>query len=197
MALRAGSASAYVELSIATLLVLFPALVLGVLAIVFGVWLMLVAQLANMVGAVLVAHGFWRNDGRMFDSVSARAGLALLVAGSIAGTAVLRLGEVGPRVSEEINAAIPNVVILTGLVMLAASNYLGPIRRRMQLAALCVIAPGAAASVVVAFVNAAALSGIERAGVMLYVLPAAVLAWACYSIAGRPEVFNEADLVEL
>ena len=67
----------------------------------------------------------------------------------------------------------------------------------MQLAALCVIAPGAAFSVVVAFVNAAALSGIQRLGVLLYVIPCAVLAWACYSIAGRPQVFREEALVEI
>ena len=195
MALREHSASAYVELSLASLLSVFPAVVLGIMAIVFQSWVMLLAQLGNVTGMVLIAHGFWRNDGRLLDSKRPRIGLLLVVISSGTGIAVVRLTDFGLQLDERINAAIPNMIIVFGMALLASSNYLGRFRRRVQLAAVTVLAPGAMLAVVVAFVNAAAASGVQRFSVMLWVIPSAALAWACYSIVDRPQVFRE-DSVE-
>lgn len=191
MAVRADSATAYVELSVAALLAIIPALVIATMAVIFQVWIMLVVQIAFMAGAALVALGFWRNDGRLLDSGNARFGLVLVLVAGAAGMAVIRLTDLGPRIDEQINAALPNLVILLGMAMLASSNYFGRFRRRMQVASLVVLAPGAAASVVVAFINAAALSGGQRLLPLVSVVPAGVLAWACYSVAARTRVFAD------
>lgn len=197
MEMRSNSPSAYVELSVASLLAVIPAIILGVLAVIFQVWIMLVAQLFVAVGAILVASGFWHHDGRLLDSGRARIGLVVFLLASAAGTAIIRLTELGPRVDEQVNSAFPNMVVLFGLVLLAASNYSSRLRRRIQLVAVAIIGPGAALGVVAAVINAAAVSGAHRLVLLIYVLPASVLAWACYSIVGRPQVFDDVVPVEV
>lgn len=191
MTIRATSNTGYVELSVASLALLFPAAAMGTLAAAMQLWIMVAIQVLMAIGSLLTATGLWRDSGRLFDSLRSQAGLLLIVGSAAGGMAFIRLTEFGPRAEEQINAAIPNLAVLVGLVLLASANYVGNFKRRVQLAALSVMAPGAGFSVVVAAINSFAQTGRWRLAVTIYALPAPVLLWACLSVARRPQVFEE------
>lgn len=197
IASRRNGASAYAEMSIAALFGLPPVLALLVLGAWLNVWLLVFAQVLNVIGIVLVAHGFWRNDGRLLDSRGPRVGLLLVVVGGSLGTGLVQgLRALEPiRPDEVISAAIPNTIITIGFILLVVANYTGRLRRRIQLLALVVLAPGSAVSVVVAVVNALNSAGTSRVLSLLYGIPIIGLAWASFVIVGRSRVFAEDEPV--
>ena len=195
--MRADGESGYAELSIGVLVSLLPSTVLVGLAVYEGVWIMVVGELAIIVGGLLAASGFWSFEGRLLDSRRSRIGLALAVAGSVVEVAMRRLTGFGPPVDAEVSATIPHAVIMVGLFVLVGSSYAGRFRSRLQLLAVGLLAPGAAINVVVTVINGASLSGFDRFGVLMYTIPSAVLAWACYSILGRRQVFDDARVFDL
>jgi hypothetical protein len=192
MALRADTTSGYVELSIASLVVLIPAAVLATWAAVLGLWAMSAIQVLKAVGLVLTARGLWRDDGRLFDSIDSRVGLGLIIASSAGGMALVQLTDLGPRPDQQVNPAIGHMAILGGLVLIAVANHTGRFHRRVQLAGLSVLGPGSAFSVGVAVVNAATQTGWWRLAMLIYLVPSSVAVWACLSVASRPNVFDEA-----
>ena len=58
-----------------------------------------------------------------------------------------------------------------------------------------ILAPGAAAAVLVAIINAANSSGVSAFLSLLYGVPILGLAWAAYKIAGRSQVFAEESVL--
>ena len=190
LAIRSDNESAYAELSIGVLVSLLPSTVLIGLAVYEGVWIMVAAELAIIIGGVLAASGFWSFEGRLLDSRRARIGVALAVTGALVEIAMRHLTGFGPPISQVVNANIAHGAMMAGLFFLVGSSYAGRFRSRMQLLAVGLLAPGAAINVVVSAINGAALSGFDRFAVLMYSLPSAVLAWACYSILGRRQVFD-------
>lgn len=188
---RADGESGYAELSVAILISVFPSTVLVGVAIYTRTWTVLLAELLIIGGIVLAASGFWSFEGRLLDSTRARVGLTLALIGSLVEVAVRRLTGFGPPIDEVVSAMIPHALILVGLALLVASSYAGQFRRRVQLLAICVVAPGAGLNSVVVIINGAALSGFDRFGVLMYLVPSLALAWASFAIAVRPRVFRE------
>lgn len=188
--MRSDGESAYAELSIGVLVSLLPSTVLLGLAVYESVWIMVAGELAIIVGGVLAASGFWSFEGRLLDSRRSRVGVALSAAGSVVQIAMRQLEGFGPPIDAVISPNLAHGVIMVGLFFLVGSSYAGRFRSRMQLLAVGLLAPGAAINVVVTTINGAALSGFDRFAVLMYVVPSAVLAWACYSILGRRQVFD-------
>lgn len=195
--IRSDSESAYAELSIGVLISLFPSAVLVGLAVHTRVWIMVVAQLAIIVGGVLAASGFWSFEDRLLDSRRSRFGVSLAVAGGVAEIAIRHLTGFGPPINVVVNANIAHAVMMAGLFFLVGSSYAGRFRSRMQLLGVGLLAPGAAINVVATIVNGFALSGFDRFAVLMYTIPSAALAWACYSIVGRRQVFEGPAVLEL
>lgn len=191
LALRAGSESAFAELSIGLSFSIFPSAVLAGLAIYTGVWIMLLAELGIIVGVVLMASGFWSFEGRLLDSRRSRVGLILAAAGSATEVAVRRLTGFGPPIDDAVSATVPHAIIMLGLILWVVSSYAGRFRFRVLLFAVGLLAPGAAINVVVSVMNGVSLTGFDRFGVLMYVVPSAGLAWACYSVLGRRQVFAD------
>ena len=153
---------------------LAPTLVLGTVAVTGGLWMMLFAQLATAIGAILFAVGFWRCDGRLLDSMGARVGLLLVVVGGTISAASIRNGAL--PFEQQMSPDLANAIVLVGLVMLAGSNYARIHRGRIQRLSLYVIAPGALLMVLVAVVNARAGTDGWRFAELIYALSGVVLA---------------------
>lgn len=194
--MRSDNESAYAELSIGMLIAVFPSVVLTGLAVYEGVLIMVVAELAIIIGGIIAASGFWSFEGRLLDSKRSRIGLALAVAGSIVEVVVRRLTGFGPPIDAEVSATIPHAMIMVGLVVLLGSSYAGRFRSRLQLLAVGLLAPEAAINMVVTVLNGAALSGFDRFGVLMYTVPSAAVAWASYKILGRQQVFRPAMVLD-
>ena len=194
MALRADSQSGYAELSIGLLFSIFPSAVLVGLALYTQVWIMVVGELAIIAGILLMSSSFWTGEGRLFDSTRSRVGIVLAAIGSGIEVAVRRVTGFGPPIDEVVSATIPHGVIMLGLILWVVSSYAGKYRFRVLLVSVCVIAPGALLNTIVAGINGAALSGFDRFGVLMYVVPSAALAWSCYAVVGRRQVFAESVL---
>ena len=197
MEVRKGGETAYSEMSIAALCGLPPVLFLLWFGAFHDVWILFLGQSFSLIGILLVAHGFWRTEGRLLDSMGSRVGIFCTIVGATSGQILVdNVPELAPiNPDEVISSVIPNAIIPIGFVLLVVANYTGRLRRRLQLAALILLAPGAAASGVVAVVNAASNGGISAFVSLLYGVPILGLAWASYVIAGRPKVFAENDLV--
>lgn len=189
--IRSGSQSAFAELSIGLSFSIFPSLVLATLAFWTGVWIIVVGELFIIGGILLMASGFWSFEGRLLDSKRSRIGLVLAAIGSGIEITVRRLTGFGPPIDDAASATIPHALIIIGLVLWIASSYAGRFRFRVQMLAVGLVAPGAAINVVVTVINGASLSGFDRFGVLMYVVPSAALAWACYSVLGRRQVFDD------
>lgn len=194
--LRAGSESAFAELSIGLSFSIFPSAVLVGLAIYTGVWIMVAAELSIIVGILLMVSGFWSCEGRLFDSGRSRVGLIFAVVGSGIEVAVRRLTGFGPPIDDVVSATIPHAVIMVGLILWVVSSYAGRFRFRVLTVAVALLAPGAAGNMLVAVINGSSLTGFDRFGVLMYVVPSAGIAWACYSILGRRQVLSERALSE-
>ena len=194
LAIRSGSESAFAELSIGLSFSVFPSAVLASLAIYTGVWIMLVAELLIIVGILLMASGFWSFEGRLLDSKRSRVGLVLAALGSSIEIAVRRITGFGPPIDDAASATIPHALLIVGLILWVASSYAGRFRFRVQMIAVGLVAPGAALNVLVTVINGTSLTGFDRFGVLMYVVPSAALAWACYSVLGRREVFNDSKV---
>ena len=191
MTMRASSESGYAELSFGIIFSVFPAAVLSVLAIQTGVWIMLVGELALIAGILLMTSGFWSLEGRLFDSGRCQLGLALALVGSVIEIIVRRSTGFGPPIDAVVSATIPHAVILLGLILWVASSYAGRFRFRVLRLAVGLIAPAAVLNLVAVLINGFSLTGFDRFGVLMYAVPSAALAWACYSIVGRSKVFND------
>lgn len=190
LAMRADSESAFAELSIALVFSIFPSSVLTVLAIYTQVWIMVVGELFIIVGIVLMVSGFWSVEGRLFDSTRSRIGIVLAAVGSVIEVVVRRNTGFGPPIDEVVSADIPHAMIMIGLLLWALSSYVGGFRFRVLFIGILLVAPGAALNSVVIIVNATALSGFDRFGVLMYLLPSTALAWASYLVVGRKKVFH-------
>ena len=197
MSIRSDSESGYAELSIGLSFSIFPSLVLVVLALYTRVWIMVIGELAIIVGIVLMASGFWSVEGRLLDSTRSRVGVALALVGSVIEVAVRRLTGFGPPIDEVVSATIPHTLGLLGLILMVSSSYAGRFRRRVQLAAIASLAPGAVLNMVVTVINGFALSGFDRFGVLMYVIPSAALAWASYAVLMRPKVFENSVAIDV
>lgn len=194
--MRAGSQSAFAELSIGLSFSIFPSAVLVGLAILTGVWIMVAAELSIIFGVILMASGFWSFEGRLLDSKRSRVGLVLATVGSIVEVVMRRLVGFGPPIDDVVSASIPHAVIMVGLILWVASSYAGRFRFRILLLAVGLLAPGAAINTVIAVINGWSLTGFDRFSVLMYVIPSGALAWACYSVLGRREIFDDRVLVE-
>lgn len=191
MAMRANNDSGYAELSFGIIFSVFPAAVLAVLALQTGVWIMLVGELALIAGILLMASGFWSVEGRLFDSRRCKVGLVLAVIGSVVEVVVRRSTGFGPPIDAVVSATIPHTLILLGLILWVVSSYAGRFRFRVMRFAVVIMAPGAALNLVAVVINGVSLSGFDRFGVLMYAVPSAALAWACYSVVGRGRVFDD------
>ena len=191
LTIRADSETAYAELSIGLLFSIFPSTVLLVLGIRAGVWTIVLGELGIIIGILLMASGFWSFEGRLLDSTRSRVGIAFATTGSFIEIAVRRLTGFGPPIDAEVSATIPHVMIVLGLILWVASSYGGPYSYRILRLSVGLLAPGAALNLVVVAINGASLSGFDRFGVLMYLVPSAGLAWACYSIVGRQRVFDD------
>ena len=121
MSIRSDSESGYAELSIGLSFSIFPSLVLVVLALYTRVWIMVIGELAIIVGIVLMASGFWSVEGRLLDSTRSRVGVALALVGSVIEVAVRRLTGFGPPIDEVVSATIPHTLGLLGLILMVSS----------------------------------------------------------------------------
>ena len=191
LTIRADSETAYAELSIGLLFSIFPSTVLLVLGIRAGVWTIVLGELGIIIGILLMASGFWSFEGRLLDSTRSRVGVAIAATGSFIEIAVRRLTGFGPPIDAEVSATIPHVMIVLGLILWVASSYGGRYSYRILRLSVGLLAPGAALNLVVVAINGASLSGFDRFGVLMYLVPSAGLAWACYSIVGRQRVFDD------
>ena len=191
MAIRSNSESGYAELSVGIIFSVFPSAVLVGLALQTGVWIIVFAELALIAGILLMASGFWSFEGRLFDSGRSRVGAVLAIVGSVIEVIVRRTTGFGPPIDAEVSANVPHSLILIGLALWMGSSYAGNYRFRVLRLAVALIAPGAALNFVVLIINARSLTGFDRFGVLMYVVPSAALAWACYSIVGRRSVFAD------
>ena len=184
---RSNDKSSYAELSIAALCALPPVVFLVVYGVLSGVWVLAGAQSLSLLGIVLAAHGLWQNDGRVLDSMSSRFGLVLALVGATLGIVLVEnlpaLAAINP--DEVIPSEIPNATIPIGFFVLVVASYFEQKQRRLQLIALAILAPGGAAAVIVAAVNAVNSSGISSVLSLLYGVPVLGLAWASYIIADR------------
>ena len=185
--LRADDETSYAELSIAALCALPPVVFLLAYGAWNDVWVLVAAQSLSFFGILLAAHGLWSNDGRVLDSFSSRVGLVFVLLGAVFGIVLVEgLPELAPiNPDEVIPSEIPNATIPIGFFLLVVASYMGRLQRRLQLIALVILAPGAAAAVVVAIVNAVNSSGISSVLSLVYGVPILGLAWASYVIAGR------------
>ena len=195
---RSENESAYAELAIAALCALPPVLFLLGFGLFESAWSIVFAQTPSLIGILLVAYGMWRNEGRLLDTVAPRIGLVCVIVGAIGGIILVEnnpaLAAVRPV--EVIPSEIPNALIPIGFFLLVAAQYTGQWRRRLQLGALWILAPGAAASVLVGIINAVNSPAISSAFLsLLYGVPILGLAWAAYVIAGRAKVFAEESVL--
>ena len=197
LVMRSGSESAFAELSIGLIFSVFPSVVLAGLAIFTEVWIMLIAELSIIVGVLMMASGFWSFEGRLLDSRRARIGVVFAVVGSGIEVAVRRLTGFGPPIDDVVSATIPHTVIMIGLILWVVSSYAGRYSYRVLWLAVGLLAPGAALNVLVTVINGWSLSGFDRFGVLMYVVPSAGLAWACFSLLGRRQVFDAGALLEI
>ena len=193
---RSENETAYAELAIAALCALPPVLFLLGFGLFESAWSIVFAQTPSLIGILLVAYGMWRNEGRLLDTVAPRIGLVCVIVGAIGGIILVEnnpaLAAVRPV--EVIPSEIPNALIPIGFFLLVAAQYTGQWRRRLQLGALWILAPGAAAAVLVGIINAVNSPGISSAFLsLLYGVPILGLAWAAYVIAGRAKVFAEGE----
>lgn len=189
MQMRANSESGYAELSVGLIFSVIPSSVLTALAVQSRVWIMVLGELALIAGVLLMVSGFWSFEGRLFDSGRSRVGLALALVGSAIEIVVRRTTGFGPPIDAVVSADVPHALILLGLTLWVASTYAGRLRFRILWLAVAVMAPGAALNMIVVTINGFSLTGFDRFGVLMYVVPSAGLAWACYSIVGRRQVF--------
>lgn len=196
MAIRADSESGYAELSFGIIFSVFPVAVLFVLALQAGVWIMVFGELALGAGILLMASGFWSFEGRLFDSRRSRVGAVLVVVGSLIEVVVRRSTGFGPPIDAEVSATIPHTLVFVGLALWMASSYAGQFRFRMLWFAVAVLALGSALNLVVVVINARVLTGFDRFGVLMYLVPSASLAWACYLILGRRQVFESPAVLD-
>lgn len=185
--LRSDDKESYAELSVAALCALPPMVFLLVFSVANNIWIMVGAALLAIVGILLSAHGLWRHDGRVLESMSSRVGLVLVLLGAISGMILVgRLPELAPVDPDEvIPRDIPNAAIPVGFFFLVVARYTGRLQRRFQRLSFWILAPGAAGAVAVAIVNAANSSGVSSVLSLLYGVPILGLAWASYVIAGR------------
>ena len=197
MEMRAEHASGYAELSIGLLVSIFPSTVLICVALFSGVWILVLGEVAIVAGILLMASGFWSAEARVFDSTRSRVGIALAAIGSGIEIAVRRITGFGPPIDAVVSATIPHAVIMLGLILWVVSSYAGRFRFRVLMVGIGITAPAAALNMIVAVINGMALSGFDRFGVLMYVLPSAALAWACYAVVGRRKVFDDQPLAEV
>jgi len=195
--IRASSETGFAEWSIAMLASVFPASILFGLALYHGVWIMVFGELALIIGLFLMASGAWSHDGGLLDSRRSRAGILLAAIGSAVEIIVRRTTGFGPAIDDSASATIPHAVILIGLLLFVASHYLGRHRRHVQIAAVAMFGPGAASNGVVVLINGVSLSGFDRFGVLMYLIPSIAFTWAGYSIAKRPQVFEDRASLEV
>lgn len=178
--------SAYTELIVAALCGLPPVIFLLGFGVVQGVWQLALAEAVGLMGILLVAYGLWRNHGRL-DSLVPRLGLVLTLIGASFGIFLVEqlpeLAAINP--DEVIRSEIPNASIPVGFLLLVIANARGRRRRGLHFLSLLVLAPGCAAAVIVAIINAANSSGTSVVLSLLYGVPIVGLAWASYAIAGR------------
>ena len=120
--MRAGSESAFAELSIGLSFSIFPSAVLVGLAIFTGVWIMVAAELSIIVGILLMVSGFWSCEGRLFDSRRSRVGLVFAIVGSAIEVVVRRVTGFGPPIDDVVSATIPHAVIMLGLILWVVSS---------------------------------------------------------------------------
>ncbi len=194
---RADDETAYGEMAIAALCALPPVLFLLGFGLFQNLWVLVIAQTLSLIGILLCSHGMWRNEGRLLDTVSPRIGLVCVMVGAIAGIVLIESNPAlaAVRPDEVIPSEIPNALIPIGFFLLVAAQYTGRWRRRFHQAAFVILAPGAAAAVLVATINAANSSGASAFLSLLYGVPILGLAWAAYVIAGRSKVFAEEGAV--
>lgn len=193
----ADDETAYGEMAIAALCALPPVLFLLGFGLFQNLWVLVIAQTPSLIGILLCSHGMWRNEGRLLDTVSPRIGLVCVMVGAIAGIVLIESNPAlaAVRPDEVIPSEIPNALIPIGFFLLVAAQYTGRWRRRFHQAAFVILAPGAAAAVLVAIINAANSSGASAFLSLLYGVPILGLAWAAYVIAGRSKVFAEESVL--
>ena len=197
MEMRSDSESGFAEWSVAMLASTFPAAVLAGLALYTQVWIMVLAELTLITGLFVMASGAWSYDDRLLESTRSRLGLFAATIGSSIEIYVRRSTGFGPAIDESASATIPHALIMIGLVVLVLASYLGQYQRRAQLVAVVLLATGAAANGVVVVINSISLSGFDRFGVLMYLVPSIALSWASYSIGKRPLVFKEERTLQL